>query len=176
MSGCDVLFARRADDATLDGLLERVSTEDLSYPEVGETLGAPPPGYRHDNDSLVLGRGQDVFDRAMAGLERWEAHRAARVRIHPSDASIVEGTDVALALPFGRIYVLAACRIVAAVDEPNRFGFAYGTLPIHPERGEEAFIVERDGETVTFHVSAFSRPADGLAVSERRLPDTCNVG
>jgi uncharacterized protein (UPF0548 family) len=48
-------------------------------------------------------------------------------------------------------------RIVAVVHEPDRFGFAYGTLPGHPERGEEAFLVERhaDGRTTaTIRVAA----------------------
>lgn len=56
------------------------------------------------------------------------------------------------------------CRVVSVVDEPNRLGFAYGTLPIHPEQGEESFIVERDdaGE-VTFRLVAASRPRHGLA-------------
>ncbi len=44
---------------------------------------------------------------------------------------------------------------------PSRFGFAYGTLPGHPESGEEAFhvVLETDG-TVTAEMVAFSRPAD----------------
>ena len=47
------------------------------------------------------------------------------------------------------------CRVASVVDEPNRFGFAYGTLPIHPEQGEQSFIVERDeGGKVTFTLRA----------------------
>jgi uncharacterized protein (UPF0548 family) len=43
-------------------------------------------------------------------------------------------------------------------------GFAYGTLPGHPERGEEAFLVRRHhGAAVTFTITAFSRPASALA-------------
>lgn len=34
-------------------------------------------------------------------------------------------------------------RVVYLVDEADRRGFAYGTLPGHPERGEELFLVER---------------------------------
>jgi uncharacterized protein (UPF0548 family) len=60
--------------------------------------------------------------------------------------------------------VLAACRVVAVVDEPDRFGFAYGTLPLHPESGEEAFLVERGpDDAVRFRVVAVSRPAHPLA-------------
>ena len=32
------------------------------------------------------------------------------------------------------------------VEEANRFGFAYGTLSVHPEQGEESFVVSRDAD------------------------------
>jgi uncharacterized protein (UPF0548 family) len=55
--------------------------------------------------------------------------------------------------------MLAPCRIVAVVDQPDRFGFAYATLPGHPERGEEAFHVERaPDDRVTFRVQVVARP------------------
>jgi uncharacterized protein (UPF0548 family) len=51
-------------------------------------------------------------------------------------------------------------RVVYVIDEPLRKGFAYGTLPGHPETGEEAFIVEyRDDDSVWLTIRAFSRPA-----------------
>ena len=40
--------------------------------------------------------------------------------------------------------IATPCRVVYVIDEPSRRGFAYGTLPGHPESGEEAFIVEID--------------------------------
>ena len=53
------------------------------------------------------------------------------------------------------------CRVVYVVDEPDRRGFAYGTLPGHPESGEELFCVRYDPATdaVYAEISAFSRPA-----------------
>lgn len=52
------------------------------------------------------------------------------------------------------------CRVVYVVDEPNRCGFAYGTLPGHPESGEEFFGVRFDAAdgTVYAQIVAFSRP------------------
>ena len=41
----------------------------------------------------------------------------------------------------------APCRVVYVVDEPDRRGFAYGTLPGHPETGEELFAVRYDPAT-----------------------------
>lgn len=53
-------------------------------------------------------------------------------------------------------------RVIYVVDEPRRRGFAYGTLPGHPEDGEEAWVVERrDDDSVWITVRAFSRPANG---------------
>ncbi|HEV8560641.1 MAG TPA: DUF1990 family protein [Actinophytocola sp.] len=41
-------------------------------------------------------------------------------------------------------------RVVHVVEEEHRRGFAYGTLPGHPECGEEAFLLERHADgTVT---------------------------
>lgn len=52
-------------------------------------------------------------------------------------------------------------RVVWVVDERNRRGFAYGTLPGHPECGEEAFIVERRADdSVWLTIRSFSRPAN----------------
>ena len=49
------------------------------------------------------------------------------------------------------------------IDEPDRFGFAYGTLPSHPEEGEEHFLVTRAMHgVVRFDVVAFSRAHDLL--------------
>ena len=57
------------------------------------------------------------------------------------------------------------------VDEPDRYGFAYGTLPSHPEEGEEHFLVTRAASgTVRFDVVAFSRPHDLLTKLGGPLP------
>jgi uncharacterized protein (UPF0548 family) len=135
----------------------------LSYPEVGASLGQRPDGYHHDTDVLTLGTGAAAFVRAVQGLREWQAHRGAHVIVFPADAPLAVGTTVALALPLIAVHALAACRIVAVIEEPDRFGFAYGTVEGHPEQGEEAFVIERDADSVRFRVSAFSRPADSLA-------------
>jgi uncharacterized protein (UPF0548 family) len=59
---------------------------------------------------------------------------------------------------------VAPCRVVYVVDEPDRFVFAYGTLPGHPEQGEVAMIVERhEGAGVVFRIVSFSRTVDPVA-------------
>jgi len=68
-----------------------------------------------------------------------------------------------VAAPLGPLTAIAVCRVVAIVDEPDRYGFAYGTLPGHPERGEEAFVVQHANGRLVFRIMAFSKPAEVLA-------------
>jgi len=87
-------------------------------------------------------------------------HRRAGIHVQPSQASIAEGAVAVQRLGVGIAAVEAPVRVVYVVDEPNRRGFAYGTLAGHPESGEESFVVElRDDDTVIFTITAFSRPA-----------------
>lgn len=53
--------------------------------------------------------------------------------------------------------------VVAVVNEQGQRGFAYGTLPGHPESGEDAFLIEQDGVSVLFTLVAASRPASRAA-------------
>jgi uncharacterized protein (UPF0548 family) len=62
------------------------------------------------------------------------------------EAPITEGAVVGvLGRHFG-LWSLNACRIAYAIEEEGppleRYGFAFGTLPSHVERGEERFTVE----------------------------------
>ena len=56
------------------------------------------------------------------------------------------------------------CRVVWVVDEPDRRGFGYGTLPGHPASGEESFVVSlRPNGEVVYELRAFSRLATRLS-------------
>ena len=157
--------AGRVDAAAVAEALAASSAASPTYEAVGAALrDARLPGHRTDRYQVELGHGAAVFERARDGLRAWAAHRGAGVRVEPPGAPLAEGTTVVLVTPLGPVSVVAACRVVAVVDERERFGFAYGTLPLHPASGEEAFVVERgpDG-AVRFRVVAVSRPASPLA-------------
>jgi uncharacterized protein (UPF0548 family) len=124
-----------------------------------------PAGYHAVRASRAIGAGDAAFDAARAGIRTWQLHRGQGFRVAPAEPPIAPGTEVVTDVPLaGPVHVLAACRIVWTVDEPDRFGFAYGTLAVHPASGEEAFVVERapSGE-VRARVVAFSRPRHPLA-------------
>jgi uncharacterized protein (UPF0548 family) len=76
-------------------------------------------------------------------------------------AFLKPGDTALLVIPIiGSLGVRSPVRVVYVIDEPKRKGFAYGTLPGHPEDGEEAFIVSQsDDGSVWLTVRAFSRPS-----------------
>ena len=150
-------------DDKLDRLLAELADRTPTYPEVGATGGPLPPGYRHDHHKVVVGAGDDDFRRAVTALDMWVPHERAGFRVHPRSAPTQAGSTVVGVLQVGPLAVIFGWRIVYVVSEPGRYGFAYGTLPGHPERGEERFLValEPDG-TVSYELVAFSKPV-GLA-------------
>ncbi|MCW2865803.1 MAG: hypothetical protein JWP48_7511 [Actinoallomurus sp.] len=139
-------------------VVRRLRDAGPTYAEVGSTAGVLPPGYRHVSRTVRVGSGIDVFDMATEAVLTWQVHLRAGLRVAASSPRVERGSVVRLGL--GPVRLSVPCVVVYTVDEPRRRGFAYGTLPGHPERGEESFIVERrSDDTVDFTVTAFSRPA-----------------
>jgi uncharacterized protein (UPF0548 family) len=144
---------------------EQLRNADFTYSEVGCTCGGTlPSGYGSLRRTLDIGAGAERFEQAVRVLLGWDMHRRAGVRVRASSQDVRQGAVAVLRLGIGRLAVDAPVRVAYVVDEPSRKGFAYGTLPGHPESGEEAFIVElHDDGAVTFTITAFSRPATLLA-------------
>jgi uncharacterized protein (UPF0548 family) len=137
--------------------LSDLATLPLSYQEVGATAGPLPNGYHQVRKSAVIGRGRSRFEDAAAGVMRWGMLRGAGVRVQPSTEVAAVGSEVLVGIGPLR----APCRVVYVIDQPDRRGFAYGTLPGHPESGEELFAVRYDpvSDEVHAEVAAFSRHA-----------------
>jgi uncharacterized protein (UPF0548 family) len=151
--------------ARLQALLERSLTQSPTYPEVGGTRaavldGGPlPPGYHHLRYQRLLGRGEDVFEAAAASVMSWGTHRGVGFQLAATSDVALEGATVAFGIGRGPLVLPASCRVVWTVDEPGRRGFGYGTLPRHPEDGEEAFVVSTDSAgRVWMELVAFSNP------------------
>lgn len=127
----------------------------LTYREVGATAGPMPPGYHHVRESALIGSGRARFDEAAEAVMRWGMLRGAGLRVTPTTEVARVGSEVIVGL--GPVKV--PCRVVYVVDEPDRRGFAYGTLPGHAETGEELFAVRYDpmSDGVYAEVAAFSR-------------------
>lgn len=133
-----------------------------SYPEIGESRAGMPAGYTIDHNRILLGRGKDVFAAGCQALRDWNMFPEIWTRILPTAAPIQQGQVVAMVARAYGLWWLNACRIVYTLDEDTpvrRFGFAYGTLPGHVERGEERFSVEwLTDDTVWYDLRAFSQP------------------
>ncbi len=129
---------------------------ELTYSEVGASAHEPlPAGYHHVRASRSLGVVD--LDEVAEALMTWQMQESSGIRRVSGPPRVTLGADVA----FRFLGQKVPCRVVDVVDEPNRRGFAYGTLPGHPEKGEERFAVERDPATgeVTVTITAFSNPA-----------------
>ncbi len=135
--------------------IAQLSQLPFTYSEIGATAGQLPAGYHHVRESQQLGTGRARFEEAAASLMRFGIQRGIGLPVQTSAPQAAEGVNVATRLwPFW-----ALCRIVYVVDEPNRRGFAYGTLRGHPETGEEVFIVCLDpsNDVVSVEITAFSK-------------------
>ena len=155
----------RPSEERLEQVLADMRAATVTYPEVGATArpGDLPVGYHHVRANAELGHGDAVFAAAADGVRTWRLHRGQGFRVIPDDPPLVAGTDVVVDVPLVGVHVIDACRVVWTVDDADRVGFGYGTLPVHPESGEEAFVVERtpSGDVVV-DVCAFSRPRHAL--------------
>jgi uncharacterized protein (UPF0548 family) len=160
------------------------SQQDLpfSYPQAGATKNQPgigerdpggpgsprgPKGYTIDHNRTKLGDGEQTFQRAVAALRSWKQFDLGWVSVVPPGKPLEAGTTVAVRAKTFGFWSLNAARIVYVIDEElegiARFGFAYGTLPDHVERGEERFMVERQKDgSVWYDIFAFSRPKHPL--------------
>jgi uncharacterized protein (UPF0548 family) len=147
------------------------SQQDLafSYSGVGATQSQPPAGYTIDHNRIKLGHGQEAYERAISALRSWQQFDLGWVTLVPPGQPLQVGTTVAVQAKTFGFWSLNATRVVYVIDEKDfekaRFGFAYGTLPDHVERGEERFTVEwrKDDDSVWYDIYAFSRPRHPLA-------------
>jgi uncharacterized protein (UPF0548 family) len=137
--------------------LTDLSALQLTYRDVGATAGPLPDEYHHVRKSAVIGHGRQRFEDAATKGMRWGMLRGAGVRVDATSEVAAVGSEVLVGIG----PVRAPCRVVYVIDEADRRGFAYGTLPGHPESGEELFAVRFDPATGEVHaeVVAFSRHA-----------------
>src|SRR4029453_18726594 len=144
--------------------VEALGRAELTYREFGATRGSLPPGDPPTPRPSRIGTGTSTFYRAVDALIRWEMHRRVGLSVVSAPPVADLGSVVVLRLGPPVIGLLAPCRGVYLVDEPDRGGFAYGTLPGHPESGEEAFVVElKKDRGVDLTIRSFSRPSALLA-------------
>jgi uncharacterized protein (UPF0548 family) len=149
----------RPEPEALRSLAEGGAFDELSYELVGlSKLAEAPKGFRMDRQTCVLGRGDEVFQKAVAALRDWQVHRGSGIVVL-ADEEPRQDLVVAMSAPLPIGYIDLVCRVVDTVDQQDQFGFTYGTLSVHPEQGEESFTVIRGADfNITFDILAVSRP------------------
>jgi len=133
------------------GLLERIDDES----ELPRHLG----GWFVDRFEAEIGRGDNDFAAAREALRRWLQFDRDWLVLADDPVPIKEDAVVTYAARVLGTWWGYGCRILRVIDEPTRFGFIYGTIQGHAERGEEVFLVRQNTDgTVTYSLFAMSRP------------------
>jgi len=145
--------------------LDRLRSAPFTYAEVGATQDDElPAGYAHGRREAVVGSGRAAFDRAVAAMFDWRMQKGVGLRVRASGPPTEPGTVVVLTAGLRRFGYDIPCRVVWAGTDGHEQGFAYGSLPGHPESGEESFLVRLDqGGDVVFTTRVFSRLASPAA-------------
>jgi uncharacterized protein (UPF0548 family) len=168
---------RQPTDAAIRAHLARHAEAPFTYGFVGATRDEPQPvrGFHLDRNRVRLGQGRETYERARQAIRRWQMFPESMARLCWRDEAPREGLTVGVLYRIwvAPLWVLFPARVVYTVDETSgpplsaveRFGFAYGTVADHPERGEERFQVEWHEATgeVFYDLVAISQPAHWLA-------------
>lgn len=158
-----ILFLQKPTPEDLRHYLAAQIEPEFSYSAVGATAGEPPSGFMLDQMRIKLGSGESTFCAAKSALQRWQHFRLGWLEAWPPETPIQSGQVISVLARVMGLWSLNFCRIVYVVDEMGpvrKFGFAYGTLADHVERGEERFLLEwhTSDNSVWYDVLAFSRP------------------
>lgn len=154
-----MFLVRRPSPHEIKRFLDRSQSLPLSYDRIGIAKESPR-GFKIDQASSIIGRGEASFARAKQALSNWQQFDLGWVELHPHGAPIEEGTVIAVLVQHLGFWSLNGCRVVYLIDEAEmKFGFAYGTLTNHAELGEEIFELSFDPATeeVTYRIRAVSK-------------------
>lgn len=147
-----------------------MTSRQLSYDAVGATAGAgilAVPGFRCFERSVRVGAGEECWASAERDLFAWAVKTRSGFVVEGAAGAVPgraeAGGEYWLVARFGPLRVREPVRVVAVIDEPDRVGYAYGTLPGHPISGEEAFLLSRrpDG-SVWFTLRSITRPGSRI--------------
>src|SRR3954471_18871325 len=132
--------------------------ESFTYAPVGATRDEVlPAGFAHLRERRRLGDAR-LLDPAGDFVLSFGLQREAGILVSSTEPLARAGVELTQRARLGPLRLSAPTRVVYVVAEADRRGFAYGSLPGHPESGEELFLVERVGDETWAEVRAFSRP------------------
>ena len=120
----------------------------------------PPsdPAYRRSEVSALVGSGDAVWERAGAEVLRWRVKTESGFAVGSAEP-VSPGQRLVITARVLGVTVTEPVEVVAVVEDADRVGFAYRTLPGHPVSGEESFIVHRNGDQVRLVVRSLTMAA-----------------
>ena len=162
-----MFLARRPSQREIEEFIARSRDLPLSYNPIGIAKESPH-GFKVDEASGVIGRGEPAFERAKVALAEWRHFDFGWVELFPQGAAVEPGSVVAVLVHHMGFWSLNGCRIVYTLGDRRTgpsFGFAYGTLTNHAELGEEIFEVALapESDEVVYRIRAVSKPRATMA-------------
>lgn len=153
---------------TIRQFLEARRGDNFSYPEVGTSRISAPDNYNIDHNRIRIGNGFADFNKAIEAVKSWKMFEMSWVELCWTNTPVKVGENVAALIKHFGFWSLNASRIVYVIEEKGeieKYGFAYGTLTEHGEKGEERFTVEfhQANKEVWYDLYAFSKPKHILA-------------
>lgn len=149
----------------------------VTYAAVGATQAAdllthPPQGFRAMQARTRIGHGDARWEWAGQQVMSWGIQRRSGFRVRPLTTASTprteqvyssEGHEMLRAGDSAELIAMgitSPVRVIYIIDDEVRRGFAVGTLPGHPECGEESFVIDRteDG-SVWMTIRSFSHPS-----------------
>ena len=124
-----------------------------------------PAGYEHAVERVSLGHGEELWAFAKTLVDTWGVYPQTDWLGLSEYPAVEPGAQVMVLVRMLGTWWTSPCRVVYVVDEPDRYGFAYGTLEGHVERGEELFLMLREPATgeVFYEIRVMARAAHVLA-------------
>ncbi len=120
--------------------------------------GAGPADHRRAEITTTIGRGDAAFARAAHDVLRWKVKTRSGFAV-PADGPVEPGQRLTVTARVAGVTVREPVEVVDVVRTAERVGFSYRPLPGHPVRGEEAFVVHRDGDAVLLTIRSLTRAA-----------------
>lgn len=120
--------------------------------------GPSPDDHRRAQVTAVIGHGDDDFARAAHDVLRWAVKTRSGFAVS-TDGPAEPGQRLTVTARVAGITIREPVEVVEVTDARDEVGFSYRALPGHPVRGEETFVVHRDGDTVLLTIRSLTRPA-----------------
>jgi uncharacterized protein (UPF0548 family) len=160
-----MIFPSKPSREKISAVIAKQHNQTFSYAGVGSSREQRAPrGFTVNHNRIQLGAGAATYEKAKRAINDWKMFEIPWLELCWPDTRIEPGATVAVLVSHFGFWTLNPCRIVYLIEERDsieRYGFAYGTLPDHAERGEERFTVEYNpvDQSVWYDLFAFSRPA-----------------